>query len=192
MVELFEDEVVSFSITIRKKSMWYSTRRLMFGQAAIKLGKDTFEKLKPQHAFGGERSLHVWRGARTEGMSEYLFYGNPGQYQCYWLSYNMAGEGGMEVTLEGGMDYRSGRYTDDEYLDQYDSVDENVACPDISGVTVNTLTVLTPYPKAEAETVYFMKRAFLGPDHDILRLAGYWAPNAITELRWKIRGWRIS
>ncbi len=189
MVELFDDEVVSYSITIRKKSMWYSTKRLMFDNMTIKLGKDTFEKAKPLQDFGGERSLFIWRGARTEGAAEHLSFGNPGQYQCYWLSYNTAGEGRMEVALEGGVNYRSGDYASDEYLDEYDVVDENMPCPDISNITVNTLTVLTPYEKAEAEKVYFMKRGFLGPDYDILRLAGYWAPSRFTELRWKIRGW---
>lgn len=159
----------------------------MFGQATVKLGKDTFEKLRPQHDFGSERSLFVWRGARTEGTSEFLFFGNPGQYQCYWLSYNMAGEGQMEVSLEGGVNYRSGDYTSEEYLDEYDVVEKDMPCPDISNITINTLTVLAPYEKSDAKKIYFMKRVFLGPDHDILRLAGYWAPSSFAELYWKIR-----
>jgi len=186
MIELFEDEVVSYSITVRKKSMWYSTKRLMFGNMTVKLGKDTFEKAKPPETLG-ERSLYVWRGARTEGTTEHLFFGNPGQYQCYWLSYNMAGAGQMNVSLEGGMNYRTGDYASDEYLGEYDFVEKDAPCPDISNITVNTLTVLTPYEKAGAEKVDFMKRGFLGPDHDILRLAGYFAPSSFTELWWTIR-----
>lgn len=187
LIDFHQDEVIAFSITIRDSRMWYSTKRLMFGHVNVKLGKDNFAKPALSAIDWGERSLHLWYGARTSGAAEALYFGNPGQYQCYWLAYNMAGAGHMKVDLETS-DYRSGRYLSEEYLGESDRRPElNSRRPELSGVTINTLTILGPYPKAGVSQATYMKERMQGPDHDLLRLAGYWVPGRLSEVRFKFR-----
>ena len=56
----FMGNVVTFSITITSADMYYSTKRLTFGQLDLQLGKDTFAKARRD--FDGERR---WIGARN-------------------------------------------------------------------------------------------------------------------------------
>lgn len=167
MVELKDDEVIAFSITIRNKRVWHSARRLTFGNISVKLGRDTFSKVQPE-------SLRIWLGAHTYGSLAHFYFGNPGQYQNYWLSHNMAGAGTMTIDLKGG-DFVSG---------EYGTV--NRPAPDMSGVVINTLTILSPSEKGWAAKAKFMDRLVLGPHHDSLRLAGYWIPGPLRRFRWHL------
>lgn len=193
-VEFCDGEVIAFSITIRDRNMWHSTKRLMYGNANLKIGKDNFGNPILSPEFNGERSLHLWYGARTRGAAEWLSFGNPGQYQDYWLSHNMAGAGRMEVDLKS-TDYRSGQYLREENLNEWELHPGSASnCPELSGVTINTLTILGPYPKAGLDRADFMKRITLGPDHDRLRLAGYWIPGRLEEIAGKLASlkWRVT
>lgn len=186
MIDFYNDEVIAFSITIRDSNMWYSTKRLMFGRVNVKLGKDNLGNPALSDQEREDRSLHLWYGARTRGAAEALYFGNPGQYQYYWLVHNMAGAGAMEIAL-GASDYRSGEYLSEEHLNEYDPRPYPAyRRPELSGVTINTLTVLGPYPKAGINHATYMKKTMLGPDHDLLRLAGYWAPGRLSEVKLKM------
>lgn len=162
MAEYDGEILTAFSMTIRSRRMWYQTSRLTFGHICMKLGKDAMAKL-PSGA------LYSWMGAHTYGVLSYHYFGNPGGYQDYWVSHNMAGVG----QYSGLGLYRSGEYGS-----------EGVQ-PDLSKLTGNTLTVLGPSGASLKDS--FMKREVLGPHHDLLRLAGYWIPS-----RWRRFVWKFS
>jgi GHMP kinases N terminal domain len=154
-VELM-DNVVTFSITITSAKMYYSTKRLTFGQLDLRLGQDTFAKAPD--TFDGERR---WIGARRSGYLRHYWFGNPGGYQNYWLSYNDAGAGEIAVSglAPADFEYASGKYG------EKGSVPQNP-----SSIVVNTLTVLSPERRPED----LLPRNVLGVDQDVVRLASDW------------------
>ncbi|TQC42619.1 hypothetical protein EEB14_47790 [Rhodococcus sp. WS4] len=152
LLEVSDDTVRSFSITITDPSMHYPTERLTFGRLAVELGKDTFTCAAPD--FNGER---LWIGARRMGYLRHYYFGNPGGYQNYWLSYNMSGAG----TFPPGTRFASGDYS--AYCDE-----DSTSTSDTSSIVVNTLTVVSPEWHA---LEHYMERDVLGPDHDLVRLS---------------------
>ncbi|MCI4674065.1 ETEC_3214 domain-containing protein [Candidatus Mycolicibacterium alkanivorans] len=154
------DVMVAFSIVIRSERFWYSTERLTFGNLILKLGKDTLPAPNLARA-----SVNAWLGAHTIGLSIHEYFGNPGQYQDYWLSHNMVGAGTMEISAP----YRSGEYGN------------SGTPPDPNKIVINTLTVLGPNGSNFKKS--FLERDVMGPHNDILRLAGYWRPPFAWNLR---------
>jgi hypothetical protein len=165
MLELSGSSVESFSITVTDPTMHFLTRHLTFGQIDVKLGRSD---VGVAPAGTGD---YCWVGARRYGFLRHYDFGNPGCYQNYWLSYNMAGAGQMQHVRA----FTSGDYSI-FHPERGDGSDINQ-----SGIPVNTLTVVGPNVAMEL----FMARTVLGVDHDHIRLAG---PSA-TSTRRAIRSW---
>ena len=91
------------------------------------------------------------------------WFGRPGGYQTYWLSYNLSGAGDMAFHYPA-QGYRRGAYRDSK---ETQSTDEDTEPPDSSRITANTLTILGPHGDHRA----MMTRYVLGADEGITRLA---------------------
>jgi hypothetical protein len=157
-IELQPDKpaVATFSITITDSSMYYSTNKLTFDLLDIRLGKDKFSELK---GLGLEPDgEHYWLGANRAGYLRRYWFGNPGGYQWYWLSWNLSGAGDMVHQHPNGL-YRSGAYAQ--------ATDNDAESFDSSQITANTLTVAGPY----SDNTALMAREVLGADYNTTRLA---------------------
>jgi hypothetical protein len=159
MVELVGNAVIAFTITITSRWMLYKTTKLTFGFLKVKLGKSKFG----EHGIGysGER---YWIGARRVGYQRTYGYGNPGGYQRYWLSYNMSGVGVFVLPKDELMFLERGSFCADVHSPARSDIDNGI---DASGITINTLTVLSP----EGPEDQFLARHTLGPDESRVRLA---------------------
>lgn len=160
LIDVKDDAVVAFSITISNPRMHYRTRRLTFGFLKVKLGKSKFSVRDSE--FSGERYSI---GGRDFGYQRHYYFGNPGGYQDYWLSYNRCGAGVFSGPgREGGMFRVSGTLSSGS---DGSSPLESGHAIDASGITVNTLTVLGLTGPRD----YFLRRHRLGPEETNLRLA---------------------
>jgi hypothetical protein len=159
MVELHGNAVIAFSITITKRRMRYSTKRLTFRFLKTDLGKSKYA----EHGIGydGER---YWIGARRVGYQRTYAFGNPGGYQRYWLSYNMSGVGAFSLPQGEPAFVERGSFVADVNSPARSDLTQGI---DASEITINTLTVLSPEgPESE-----FLARHTLGPDESRVRLA---------------------
>ena len=145
-VDLTDDAVRAFTITVTDEQMYYRTQASTFGQIDLRLGRDTVAE-GPMPI--GE---HGWVGARRAGYNAYFYFGNPGAYQHYWLSYSDAGVG--EMHLESG-EFRTGCYSPAAQ-----------GAPEKRTFTSNSLTVLA----ASADPTPLMSLETLGADLDTVRL----------------------
>lgn len=148
----------------------------------VKLGKHKFGEARI--GFDSER---LWIGAHRRGYLRRYYFGNPAGYQYYWLSYNMAGAGRLS-----------------EHMFTPGQVGRGVPCPDVnspdaraaaepidsSGITVNTLTVLSPEATQEV-LAQFTSRDVLGADEATVRLASTIRPPSDLTLRSRLRARRL-
>jgi hypothetical protein len=173
--------VYSYSITITSRWMHYSTKRLTFKQLKVKLGKHKF----PGHGIGfeGER---LWIGAHRWGYLRHYNFRGSGGHQYYWLSYNIAGCGYMSGPFEPGQVDR-GIYCDD-VNSAYART--NIDPIDSSGITVNTLTALSP-EATEDVLAQFMSRDILGVDEATVRLASTIRPPSDMPMRSRLSATRF-
>lgn len=151
-IEIHDGAVMSYSITVTSPALRYSTKRLTFGLIDIRLGWSAFDSVQVEP--DGEK---LWVGARRYGYLQHHRFGNPGRYQDYWLSYNLAGCGMFAAAGHSG-DFASGSYGS-----------QGSVAPSRSAITINTLTVLGPNCPADAIDE-FLKRGVLGTDADSVRL----------------------
>ncbi|WP_139329736.1 ETEC_3214 domain-containing protein [Mycobacterium sp. IS-2888] len=176
MVELADNVVIAFSITITSRRMYYNIKRLTFGFLDLNLGKSKFSG--PDIGYRGER---LWIGAYRIGYLRAYYYARQGGYQHYWLSYNMAGAGSLTTArntpslVETGVFVSAATHQPSQF---------DVKNPiDASGITVNTLTVLHPEGPGED----FHKRHILGPDEARVRLARTLRPPLYPTLLIRMR-----
>jgi hypothetical protein len=169
------DTVARFSITVTDPRFRFQVRDLTFYQLHARLGHSRFSDVRTWAEPDG-RSLNI--AARRREYSESYWFGNPGNYQHYVLSYNEAGTGKFSAHAQ-----TPGGWCQDGVLWFHDP--PPVAPPPFdpgapyarqfrAGTTVNTLTVLGP----------LMPAAGLapprGPDADYVRVL---VPSA-RERRW--------
>jgi len=172
MIEIVDNYVYAFSITVTSRWLHYSTKRLTFGLLNVKLGKSKFGPSGV--GYEGER---LWIGARRSGYLRRYYFGNPGGYQYYWLSYNMSGVGVFSRGDTDSMFVETGPFcSDPESPNRYNYE----PALDASGTTINTLTVLSPEGSVDQLTA----RHVLGPDEDRVRLASTIRPAGGTLRTW--------
>ncbi|MDO3398673.1 hypothetical protein QWI29_01390 [Mycolicibacterium neoaurum] len=160
MIEVKDNAVLAFSITVTHPRMNYRTKNLTFGFLRVKLGKSKFGDRAL--GFNGER---YWIGARRVGYQRHYSFGNPGGYQDYWLSYNMAGAGVFGHAVAGDASFVETGSLSNIHTPLSGDSDSGL---DASKITINTLTVLGPTGAARDE---FCARHTLGPDETNVRLA---------------------
>ncbi len=149
--------VVSFSVTVTDRRLWIDATRLSHAQLssppvrwwsfsdAVQLGRTAIQQVD-----GGVDEAS-WVGARRTGHVRHYYFGNPGVYQHYWLSYNDAGAGSLiPEELEGAAVLR-GRFGDS---------------PPPSRSTANTLTVVADFKVVDRVTQEWR----FGVDLDTVRL----------------------
>ncbi|HEX9358254.1 MAG TPA: ETEC_3214 domain-containing protein [Streptosporangiaceae bacterium] len=137
------DAVVRFSITVTDPRFQFQVSDLTSGHLVAKLGRTTFSGLQAQLDPQG----HSFRsGAHNFEYAEAYWFGNPGNYQWYVLSYNDAGTGRFDVAdyrhlpwrFQNGI-LRSGSATTPEF-----DPHSNDATRFRAKTTINTLTILGP------------------------------------------------
>jgi hypothetical protein len=91
--------VVRFSITVTDPKFSFPVRDLTWDHLTVKLGRSRFADIRSQVEAEG-RSLRV--GAHNFEYSEAYYFGNPGNYQHYVLSYNDCGTGIFDTSVGSG------------------------------------------------------------------------------------------
>ena len=158
MIEIENDSVYAFSITVTSRWMHYKIKRLTFGFLRVKLGKTKFG----DHSIGfnGER---YWGGARRNGYLRNYTFGNPGGYQNYWLSHNMSGAGVLTPPKdETGMLVETGVFCADIEAPNRFNLANGI---DASGITINTCW------DRRVQSSSSRPVTFSGPDESRVRLA---------------------
>jgi hypothetical protein len=175
MIEVADNAVYAFSITITSRWMFFNTKRITFGQLNINLGRQKFG----EHGtgYGGER---LWIGARRVGYLRHYYFGNPGGYQNYFLSFNGSGVGTFALAEASPGVVETGSFCADV---NSPARFDHTSGIDASGITINTLTVLAPHASHDE----FARRGVLGPDEDRTRLATTIKPPSRLTLRHRIR-----
>lgn len=135
VIEIRNNAVYAFGITITRRRMHYNTKRLTFGNVNLRLGKDKFPL--PSIACTGER---LWIGVHRWGYARQITYKQNGLWHFQGLSYNMAGAGSLGWAHGAGMFERGSLC---------ESTNTPCGAPsneplDSQGITVNTLSVLSP------------------------------------------------
>lgn len=178
MIELEENVVIAFSITVTSRWMHYNAKRLTFGFLDVKLGKDRFSRPN-EIGYHGEI---LWIGASRLGYLRAHDFHKSGGYQRYWLSYNMCGAGRLIASPDIPHFIGTG-----VYANQSESTGFDLKNPtDASGISVNTLTILHP----EGPLNDFYKRHILGPDEARVKLARTVRPPLYPSLRTRFRARR--
>ncbi|MFT4042893.1 MAG: hypothetical protein QM673_07015 [Gordonia sp. (in: high G+C Gram-positive bacteria)] len=154
--ELIDDAVMAFTITVTDPKMHFSTSKITFGNINIDLGRDKFNVL-PAQTIQMRSGQRAWVGARRYGYLQHYYFGNPGSYQDYWLSFNQCGAGNWNSTI-GSVNFSDGNYGDNGECDN-----------SVLALTINSLTVLGPQRPADTDN-QFNRRDVLGPDEDTVRL----------------------
>lgn len=176
--------VQSFSITITDERLYYSPKRITMSNIDTKLGRDRFDSLS-----GPVCGQFAWVGARRAGYVEEYYFGNPGGYQHYWLSYNDAGSGSMKWLAQGMFELRSG---------SFGSTKEEVAASEVDApparangldvTTINTVSVLGP----NVDPAPLREGGRFGVDLDQVRMT--WQPKrsqlALSQY-WRLILWRL-
>jgi hypothetical protein len=141
--------VYLLSITITDADMWYRTDGLTLGTIDVRLGADTFAAATADRHDGDQ----LWIGNKQAGYyRHYHFGGAGGEYQHFWLSYNIVGAGTFDAST-GGYSSGSGGGSDG-------------VPPNAGKITANTLTVLSPY----GSLADVGDRERFGPQYETLRL----------------------
>lgn len=179
IVEILDNAVYSYSITITSRWMHYSTERLTFKHLKVKLGKDRFGD------FGtGNEGEQLWIAAYRHGYSRHYYFHKSGGYQYYWLSYNMAGCGQLGGHLFTGGEVNRGIYRRSAYsLGPREPEAEPI---ESSRITANTLTILSP-EATQDDLAQFMRRNTLGVDEARVRLASTIRPPSDLTRRTRLR-----
>lgn len=141
------DSVYLFSLTITDSNMWHHVGAVSLGVADLRLGKDSFV-----HANNEYDGQELWMGARHCGYIRHYYHANPGGFQHYWLSYNGAGSGAIDMA--------SGPYASGIYGQHGDTP------PNPASITANTLTILG----AGHDIERVANRQMFGPHAEHLRL----------------------
>jgi len=92
--------VVRFSITVTDPRFGFKTRDLTLGHLAVKLGHSRFADIRT--SFGEPEGYGLRVGAHNYEYSEAYYFGNPGNYQHYVLSYNDCGAGIFDSSVGDG------------------------------------------------------------------------------------------
>jgi hypothetical protein len=132
--------VEAFSITVTDPRFKYRTRHLTFEQIDLRLGTSRFAVVR-----GPVDGWSSRRGARRFGYAESHWFGNPGCYQAFILSYNDAGTGHFEPPEEPGptVEHSGGRLRGErEYQPEAFIEIPDWLRPARAMTTVNTITVL--------------------------------------------------
>lgn len=138
--------VVRFSITVTDPKFAFNTRDLTMNHLAVKLGRDHFADIR--QSFGEPRGYSLRVGAHNHEYSEAYYFGNPGNYQYYTLSYNDIGTGTFDTTTGGGpswcqegvLKFNGPPRSEHPVFDPHASY----AAEFRAKTTINTLTILGP------------------------------------------------
>lgn len=157
-----DDAVQRISITVTDPCFRYETARLTFDQLQVTLGQCRFSCVS-RHASGHRLKIAARRGEYAES----YYFGNPGHYAFYILSYNMDGRGefAAEVAVSEGITF----WQDGDFgsMVAHASLTPSEK-PNLealrAGTTINTLTV-----GAALLHPSNMARGWIGVDHDAVR-----------------------
>lgn len=174
LIEIKDEAVFAFSITISNPRLYYRTKSLTFGYLNVKLGKSRFGDAGCD--FDGERYSI---GGRDFGYQRHYYFGNPAGYQDYFLSYNRCGAGIFSGPgAKDGMLRVSGTlgsgFGDENRLPYGEKIDA-------SGITINSLTVTRLVGSREE----FLLRNRRGPEETTLRLAQNFR-HPTGQTRWQL------
>lgn len=183
LIEIKDNAIFSYSITVTSRRMHYNTKRLSFKHLRVKLGKDKFG----EHGINcqGEK---LWIGAYRVGYLRAYYFHRSGGSQHYFLSYNMAGCGRLSGPFTAGRLTNGAFYKYEYSLGPRKPEDELV---DASGITVNTLSVVSPEVIHDEELGQFMRRNVLGVDEARVRLASTIRPPSEMSMRTRLRNRRF-
>ena len=150
-VQLLTDEagaVVRFSITATDPKFGFKTDDLTSNHLRVKLGRSSFSDIKASVNPEGY-SLQV--GAHHFEYAEAYYFGNPGNYQHFVLSYNDMGTGIFDVSVAGGAQWcQIGvlQFSDPPRPDHPVFDPQASYAPKFrASTTINTLTILGPWRK---------------------------------------------
>jgi hypothetical protein len=131
--------VASFSVTVTDPRFRYRTRHLTNEQIDLRLGSARFSDLRHDPDGWVSRT-----GARRFAYAESHWFGNPGNYQPFVLSYNDAGAGHYEIPHHGGpVEHSGGRLrAENDYRPAPFEPLPSWLEPARGQTTVNTLTVI--------------------------------------------------
>ncbi|SDE22799.1 hypothetical protein SAMN04488581_3618 [Mycolicibacterium neoaurum] len=174
MIEISDDRVIAYSITITDRRMWYRTDRLTRGFVDVKLGKDKFRQ--PDEHCDGEQ---YWMAAYRWGYARTYYIGRFGAYLRFILSHNMTGVGDFDV----GNIAQAGELSSGAFSADFDQIDVRIPA---TGITANTLTVIHP----EAPHQEFLSRIIHGPDESHVKMATAIVSPNDTTARGRIRLFR--
>lgn len=139
--------VVRFSITVTDPKFSFRTSDLTLHHLDIKLGRNRFADIRT--SFGDPNGYSLRVGAHNFEYSESYYFGNPGNYQHYVLSYNDCGTGLFDASTGGGptwcqegvLKLKGPPRQDHPVFDPK----ANYAAEFRRKTTVNTLTILGPW-----------------------------------------------
>jgi len=138
--------VVRFSITVTDPRFRFRSLDLTLHHLDVKLGHSCFSDIKT--SFGDPEGYSLRIGAHNFEYSEAYYFGNPGNYQHYVLSYNDCGTGHIEASAGGGpTGYQEGilRFNDPPCQESlvFDPM-ASYAAEFRRRTIINTLTILGP------------------------------------------------
>ncbi|MDT7763483.1 MAG: hypothetical protein QOC63_2903 [Mycobacterium sp.] len=145
--------VETYSITITDADLYYDTDSATLGIIKVRLGRDTFADAP---TLGSCEAFQVY--AHTATFVRYYDYGsNAAGGQHLWLAFNPGGAGTF-----GGNRYATGAYV--AFEGGAAGEGQIGECPDLSAITVNTITVSDYGPRDR-----MLKRGVHGPHPDTIR-----------------------
>ena len=144
--------VVRLSITVTDPRFRFGIRDLTNTQLDVKLGHSRFADIRTSYGEPEGHSLRV--GAHNYEYSEAYYFGNPGNYQHYVLSFNDIGAGNFDASAGGGPQWcqdgvllsKGSPNSDDPGIPIFDPK-ASYAERFRSRTTINTLTILGPWRK---------------------------------------------
>jgi hypothetical protein len=165
LVQPVAGAVRAFSITITDPEMYYDIGPMTHGCINIRLGLDTF-------ADGPTTSDEAFEiGRRHATFVRYYDYGVQPGNQYYWLAFNGVGTGVFDHGTQYGTGIYSGTWRS--------GGDINEKRADPSGITANTLTVMSPAGNPND----MRDRVVHGPDFDLVLSPGDYRKLARSQKR---------
>lgn len=162
-----DDAVVRFSITVTDPKFHFPTKDLTLGNLDLRLGDAYFHDIRSEISPQG-RSLSI--GARRFEYAEAYYFGNPGNYQHFVVSYNDAGVGTFHTPpLDVARTFQEGALApgNEQASGMSDTLGDAPFILDLRArTTINTLTILGPHSDLEDLA------APRGADYDQVRLLG--------------------
>lgn len=137
-----DDSVQIVSITVTDPRFAFRTTQLTFDQLNVVLGRTTFSQVS---AVSKGSRLQI--GARRGEYVESYYFGNPGGYAHYFLSYNDAGRGKFDVepSHRGGVDvWADGDIPPAFGGPRHSPPDSADLAKFRAGTAINTLTIVAP------------------------------------------------